>query len=53
MSKNQTNSPDWKYEEQREINEPSDTRLAVEELRALVRGMFVGIRSKWLAIRKL
>lgn len=38
MSKNQINIPDWKYDEQKEINEPSDPQLVIEELRTLVKG---------------
>lgn len=39
MSVNQINSSDWKCIEQREIYEPANPQLAIEELRALVKGM--------------
>jgi hypothetical protein len=38
MSKNQISSSEWKFDEQRDINEPLDPQLAIEELRTLVKG---------------
>lgn len=39
MSKNQNDLFEWKSKAQRELNEPSDPKLAIAELRALVEGM--------------
>jgi len=39
MSQFQIDSSDWKFKLQKEINEPSDPRLAIDELRTLIKGM--------------
>lgn len=38
MSKSQISSSEWKFDEQRDRNEPSDPQIAIEELRTLVKG---------------
>jgi len=39
MSEFQIDSSEWKFKLQKEINEPSDPQLAIDELRTLIKGM--------------
>ncbi|XP_025198210.1 alpha-tocopherol transfer protein-like, partial [Melanaphis sacchari] len=38
MSESQFNSPELKLKLQKELNEPSDPQLAIDELRTLIKG---------------
>lgn len=38
MPKSQISLSEWKFDELRSINEPSDPQLAIEELRTLIKG---------------
>jgi len=39
MSENQINSSEIKFKLLKELNEPSDPNLAIDELRTLIKGM--------------
>jgi len=41
MSEFQIDSSEWKFKSQKELNEPSDPQLAIDELRALIRGTYI------------